>query len=221
MALAQARARESRARQVATASTELAATVHRLYALAQSDDWSMREEAGFSLRNLIEQHFEQGMALSEAWPADASNFVRRAACLACMQRKAWTDEGRLARVLDRLTGLMADDDLYVRKCCGPFVVGYLGYTYPRISLPWLATMARSEDLNVRANVAKAFSQALGRQQANAGLELLNVLSADPRHRVRSAVQSSLRNILRGLGQHASSRLAAFPSLQELAQRKGS
>lgn len=204
------------ARQVQASKTELAASVRRLYELAQSDDWSEREEAGFSLRNLIEQHFEEGMALSAAWPADPSNYVRRAACLACMQRKAYTDEGRVAAVLERLTSLMADDDLYVRKCCGPFVVGYLGYTYPRVTLPWLESMAHSENLNVRANVAKAFSQALGRQQPDAGLSILSLLSDDTRHRVRSAVKSSLRNIVRGLGEQAPARLTAFTALRGLA-----
>lgn len=203
-------------RRIAAAPADLEGAVHGLYVLAQSDDWSLREEAGFSLRNLIEQHFEPGMLLSEAWPTDPSNFVRRAACLACMQRKAYTDEARVSSVLKRLATLMADDDLYVRKCCGPFVVGYLGYTYPKVSLPWLSTMARSENLNIRANVAKAFSQALGRQQANAGLDLLSVLSDDTHHRVRSAVRSSLRNILRGLGNQAPTRLKSFPALQELA-----
>ncbi len=197
---------------------ELAATVRRLYKLAQSDDWSEREEAGFTLRNLIEQHFEQGMALSQDWPSDPSNYVRRAACLACMQRKAHTDESRVATVLDRLTSLMADDDLYVRRCCGPFVVGYLGYTYPRVTLPWLEAMAASDDLNVRANVAKAFSQSLGRQQPDAGLSMLSLLSDDRRHRVRSAVKSSLRNILRGLGEQGAGRLRPFPALSELAQQ---
>lgn len=210
------RATRSPVRQVQASKSELGASVRRLYVLAQSDDWSEREEAGFSLRNLIEHHFEDGMALSQAWPSDRSNYVRRAACLACMQRKAFTNEGRVAVVLDRLTSLMADDDLYVRKCCGPFVVGYLGYTYPRVSLPWLESMAHSEDLNVRTNVAKAFSQALGRQQADAGLSLLSLLSNDPRHRVRSAVKSSLRNIIRGLGEQAPTRLKAFPALRDLA-----
>jgi len=136
--------------------------------------------------------------------------------LACMQRKAYTDEGRVAAVLARLTSLMVDDDLYVRKCCGPFVVGYLCYTYPLVSLPWLESMAHCDDLNVRANVAKAFSQALGRQQPDAGLSILSLLSDDTRHRVRSAVKSSLRNIVRGLGEQAPARLKAYPALRELA-----
>ena len=195
---------------------ELAEVVASLYALARSDDWTRREDAGFSLRNLIERHFEAGMSLTRAWPTDPSNFVRRAACLACMQRKARTDAARVKAVLQRLAILMADDDPYVRKCCGPFVVGYLGYTYPALTLPWLEAQAESDDLNVRANVAKAFSQALGKQQPQAGLALLDKLADDPRHRVRSAVGASLRHIVRHLGEEAAVRLRHHPALDHLA-----
>ncbi len=194
------------------AAGDLAQTVDTLYTLAKSDNWTQREDAGFTLRNLIEQNFDEGMSLTQAWPTDASNFVRRAACLACMQRKAFTDASRARQVLERLSTLMADDDLYVRKCCGPFVVGYMGYTYPSITLPWLRTMGKSQDLNVRANVAKAFSQALGKHHGEAGLETLDQFASDTRHRVRSAVGSSLRHIVKHLGVEASAHLKRYPEL---------
>jgi 3-methyladenine DNA glycosylase AlkC len=199
-------------RRPAHAASGLAQTVDTLYALAKSDDWTQREDAGFTLRNLIEQNFDEGMSLTRAWPTDASNFVRRTACLACMQRKASTDASRVRQVLERLSILMADDDLYVRKCCGPFVVGYMGYTYPSITLPWLRTMGKGQDLNVRANVAKAFSQALGKHHGEVGLEILDALASDTRHRVRSAVGSSLRHIVKHLGIEASAHLKRYPEL---------
>ena len=93
---------------------------------------------------------------------------------------------------------MIDDALYVRKCCGPFVVGYLGYTYPEHSLPWLEQQAvKDTNLNRLANVAKAFSQALGRQQPRAAVTTLSLLMGDERHRVRSAVLASVRNTAKG------------------------
>jgi hypothetical protein len=89
---------------------------------------------------------------------------------------------------------MKDDDIYVRKCCGPYVVAYLAYTYPRIVMPWLKHQARSADLNVRANVAKAFSQSLGARRPEDGVAILKMLATDQRRRVRQAVHSSARNI---------------------------
>jgi len=173
--------------------------LNELRRLASSDDWSTRESGGFGLRDLIETDFDEAMSLTTAWPTDPSAFVRRAACLGCMQRKAVTDDRRVRLVLKRLETTMHDDDAYVRKCCGPFVVGYLGYTYPHLTLPWLRKMATSRDLNVRANVAKAFSQALGRRYPDDAMNILNVLADDDRHRVAAAVGASVRNIARHFG----------------------
>jgi len=179
---------------------------------ALSDDWSRREEAGFSLRDLMEEHFDEVMRLTESWVKHPSERVRRAACLACMQRKAFTDSQRVRKVLHRLTTLMKDDSLYVRKCCGPFVVGYLGYTYPSLTIPWLKKQARIRDLNARANVAKAFSQALGGRHPWEGLEILAILAIDDRSRVRQAVSASARNIVRRKGTTLREMRKSFPTL---------
>jgi 3-methyladenine DNA glycosylase AlkC len=186
--------------------------IQRLKKLANSSDWVTREGAAFALRDLLEESFDDGMKLTEQWAADPSERIRRAACLGCMQRKKVTTPIRVRRVLKRLEQLMTDESLYVRKCCGPFVVGYLGYTYPDISLPWLRRQAQRRDLNVRANVAKAFSQALGKAHPREGLEILNVIADDNRLRVRSAVLSSLRNIIRRGGATQTDLQAKFPAL---------
>jgi hypothetical protein len=118
-----------------------------------------------------------------------------------MQRKAKTTDDRLRPILKRLEVLMKDDDIYVRKCCGPYVVAYLAYTYPRIVIPWLKDQARSANLNVRTNVAKAFSQSLGARRPHDGIIILKLLATDHRHRVRQAVRSSAKNVFKksGLG----------------------
>jgi 3-methyladenine DNA glycosylase AlkC len=162
--------------------------------LAKSDDWWDREIAGFALRDLMEDHFAAAMALTRRWPKHRSARIRRAACQSLMQRKANTPDERLPPILKRLEISMQDDDIYVRKCCGPYVVAYLAYTYPRIVMPWLKNQARSSDLNVRANVAKAFSQSLGTRRPQDGVTILKMLDADRRLRVRQAVPAAARNI---------------------------
>jgi hypothetical protein len=127
--------------------------ISELRKLATSDDWWDREIAGFALRDFIEDHFVEGMKLTSRWPKHPSARIRRAACQSLMQRKPKTTDKRLPPILRRLEVLMTDDDIYVRKCCGPYVVAYLAYTYPRIVIPWLKDQTRSTDLNVRANVA--------------------------------------------------------------------
>ncbi len=142
-------------------SEDIAYVISCLKTQADSNSWEEREDAGFRLRDILENDFDKGFELTESWVFDTSPRVRRAVCLACMQRKKLTNNTRVMLVLGRLSHLMMDDDEYVRRCCGPYVVGYLGYTYPSLTLPWLHEQANSADLNVRANVAKAFSQALG------------------------------------------------------------
>lgn len=105
---------------------ELADLIRRLYVQAQDDDWHERERAGFTLRNLIEERFSPAMELSKDWAGDKSPRVRRAACLGCMHRKAFGTKQRILKILERLDVTMQDQDTYVRKCCGPYVVGYLG-----------------------------------------------------------------------------------------------
>jgi 3-methyladenine DNA glycosylase AlkC len=193
-------------------SKEIALEVARLKTLAVSEDWSTREEGGFGLRDLSEQYFEEVMALTQDWVTDANPYVQRAACLACMQRKGKTPLERLPHILARLEPLMAVDDLYVRKCCGPFVVGYLGYTYPQVTLPWLANQAKRTDFNVRANVAKAFSQALGKCHPEEGLTILTSIADTPHRRVEAAIAASLRNIMKRSDWTAPKIMAAYPKL---------
>jgi hypothetical protein len=145
--------------------------ISELRELAQSDDWWDREIAGFALRNLIENYFVEGMKLTMRWPKHRCARVRRAACQSLMHRKAKMTDGRLQPILKRLAVLMHDDDIYVRKCCGPYVVAYLAYTYPKMVIPWLKHQAHSTNLNVRTNVAKAFSQSLGARRPSRASDL--------------------------------------------------
>jgi hypothetical protein len=111
---------------------------------------------------------------------------------------------------------MRDESLYVRKCCGPFVVGYLGYTYPDTTIPWLRAQARLANLNVRANVAKAFSQALGGNYPEEALKILASLAEDDRPRVQAAVAASIRNIVRRRRISKRALRSRYPKLVSLA-----
>jgi 3-methyladenine DNA glycosylase AlkC len=196
---------------------DLEAELAHLRARAMDEDWHIREDAGFTLRDMLEADFDEVFPRTSSWPTDEDERVRRAACLGCMQRKSKTTADRVHRVLERLDSLMTDDALYVRKCCGPFVVGYLGYTYPSITLPWLAQQALDQDLNRRTNVAKAFSQALGRTHPEAAAAILQTIENDDRGRVRSAVLASVRNV----GKTDHGRLAlqqTVPQLWAMANR---
>lgn len=164
---------------------------------ADSDNWHEREDAGYQLRDFLEKDPARIIALTKDWVSDASENVRRAACLGCLIRKGRKLEAPLwPPILDRLAILMGDRSVYVRKCCGPFVVGILGWTYPETVLPWLKQMADSADEQVRWNVASAFTQTLGRRFPDEAIGILRKLAADERKLVRGAVRAALRNVVK-------------------------
>lgn len=183
--------------------------------MADSSDWHVREDAGYRLRDLLENDVETVIALTQDWVEDPSPNVRRAACLGCLVRKGRRlEKDKWPPILRRLERLMEDGDGYVRKCCGPFVVGVLGWTYPDIVTPWIVRLAASEAENVRWNVAAAFSQAFGTKHPDVAMKALRILSDDPRPAVRRRVISSLKNVRKvegGLGGEAT---ALLRSLQD-------
>ncbi|QIG50481.1 hypothetical protein G5V57_23775 [Nordella sp. HKS 07] len=174
---------------------KVSSELHDLRLLADSDNWHSREDAGYRLRDLVEDDPPRIIALTQDWVTDTSEYVRRAACLGCLIRKGRKLDASLwPPILDRLAILMGDRSAYVRKCCGPFVVGILGWTYPDVILPWLKTMAARSDEQVRWNVASAFTQTLGRRFPDEAITLLRQLAADDRKLVRGAVRAALRNV---------------------------
>lgn len=167
---------------------------NKLKKQAISDNWHNREFAGYALRNMFEENFDEIYPIIKKWTNNKNDRVRRASCLACMHRKKFGTKNRIVKILKLLEVLMKDDSKYVKKCCGPFVVGYLGYTYPQITLNWLNNQAIKTDENIRWNVAKSFSQALGRRFPHESLNILSKINYNDSKYVKSAIMSSLKNI---------------------------
>jgi HEAT repeat protein len=163
---------------------------------AASANWVVREGAGFALRDLMEIDFDAIFRATQGWVTDEDDRVRRAACLACMHRKRFGTPTRIRRILGRMLVLMRDESRYVQRACGPFVLGYLTYTYPVITIPFLRKAARARNPWVRVNVARAFSQAAGGRESSAAIELLEVLADDNDPRVVRAVGVAARNLRR-------------------------
>ena len=136
---------------------------------AASDDWSEREGAGFALRDLMELHFDAVFSATQDWVRDNCDRIRRAACLACMHRKRFGTPTRIRRILGRMLILMRDESRYVQRASGPFVLGYLAYTYPAETIPFLRKAARSRNAWVRVNVVRTFSQAAGSRESSAAI----------------------------------------------------
>jgi len=116
-----------------------------------------------------------------------------------MMRKRYGSSDAIDSLLDRLEIVLNDPSEYVRKCTGPFVLGYLGYTYPTIVLPRLRFWFEQYESGPKHtcwNLASAFSQALGRREPVTAVALLPKLADHHEAVVRRAVARSLVNVAR-------------------------
>lgn len=176
-------------------ATNLQQRIEEIRLLAIDTDWKSREKGGFELRNLFADNFESIQPILTAWMNDKNERIRRAAVLACMQKKLHEQPYRVIRILDMLEISLDDTSRYVRKCHGPFVLGYLGYTYPTIVLPRIEQWSRVKKRQYeRWNIASAFSQAFGRRYPDEAIKVLTLLASDSRQLVWKAVASSLKNV---------------------------
>ncbi len=165
--------------------------------LAIDDDWKRREESGFELRSRVEKDHMSMLIHLDKWLDDPNDRIRRASVLACMVRKKFGTPEIISKILIRIEKVLNDNSLYVRKCTGPFVLGYLGYTYPETTLPQIKQWVNfyiNGPKYICWNLASAFSQALGRKQPDFALEILPYLSEHNDKLVQRAVIRSLINV---------------------------
>jgi 3-methyladenine DNA glycosylase AlkC len=164
-------------------------------ALADDDNWEVREAVIGAVRALVEADYDRGVALLLKWAHGGNVNLKRAAALAVMAKKTRRWPGDLEDCFAVLEPLMSCRAEYVRKNLGPFALGSsLGVVHPAKTVAFLWRMAGAAEEQVRWNVAMAFSQSFGAQRPELALPLLTRLAADESKYVRTAAAASLRNI---------------------------
>lgn len=168
-----------------------------LYALADSDHWEVREWVASACGLILERNFPDYFAVVTEWSKDASENVRRAAVLSAMYAGKSRNPEFAEALLNLLEPLLSDCSKYVRDNLGPFAIGnaLLKY-YPTQVLDRIRTWVKSEDEQVRWNVAMIFSAADGAKFAEEAKSVLDILSADERPYVKRAVDKAIKNIQR-------------------------
>lgn len=166
--------------------------------IAQDDDWRLREDAGFELRARTEEGFEQNYKVIKKWLNSNDENIRRAGVIGCMVRKRYGTSEKIYRLMRLLEKVLDDPSVYVRRNTGPFVIGYLGYTYPDTVLPILSEWAKqyknSSKFCACWNIVSAFSQALGRRRPQEALQVMRTFASHPHYIVQRSVTKSLVNI---------------------------
>jgi HEAT repeat protein len=161
--------------------------------LADSEHWEVREWAASALRRVISENFAAVYPSVQAWAVDASPNVRRAAAVASGSAAGHCTEVECGLLLEALTPLLEDDDPYVRKNLGAFVVGGSFFkAQPGLTAGWLERA--SGHPRAQWNVAMALSSAEAANHVGLLTDLLHRLAEDKRKVVRRAVYKAVRNL---------------------------
>ncbi len=167
-----------------------------LLALADDDNWGVREGAAGGFSQVLGDHFEPVYPLFQEWAQHPSENVRRAVVLAVMPvvRDKKRGAERAEACLRLLEPLLADRSQYVRKNLGPFAIGAAVLRHhPDLTF---ATLERWRDQNddegVRWNLAMSVSASGGVAHVERSLAFLHSLADDDRYRVWRAVASAAR-----------------------------
>ncbi len=170
-------------------------TEKRMRALAEDEDWGVREWAVDPFADILGRDFEHVLELYRGWVENGSEALRRAIALALSARARAKDLSQARPMLQVLALLMPMPGNYLQKNLGPFVVGggFLS-RFPKQTLSFLRQQSKRKDENVRWNVAMAFTTAAARSHTTAGAEILGQLSSDDRPRIARAVAKARRNL---------------------------
>ncbi len=170
-------------------------TEKRMRALAEDEDWGVREWAVDPFADVLGRNFEHVLELYRGWVENGSEALRRAIALALSARARGRDESQARPMLEVLALLMPMPGNYLQKNLGPFVVGggFLS-RFPKQTLSFLRQQSRKKDENVRWNVAMAFTTAAASKHSTAGAEILEQLSSDDRPRIVRALAKARKNL---------------------------
>ena len=167
-----------------------------LRALCDDAHWEVREWGGSAAGELLDGCFEEVYPEVERWARDASQFVRRAVCLAVRGATNRRKPERCQPLFRLAEPLLPDRAEEVRRNLGPFAVGKLLEHYPDQTIEHVRRWAQSADEMVRWNAAMVFVSAAARAHTEAALEILSRLASDRRRLVWMAVGSALRNLVK-------------------------
>ncbi len=169
--------------------------LRRMRALAEDEDWGVREWAVDPFADILGRDFHHVLEIYRGWVKDGSEALRRAIALALSAQARARIEEQARPMLAVLALLMPLPGSYLQKNLGPFVVGggFLS-RFPQQTLSFLRQQSRKKNENVRWNVAMAFTTAAARKHAAAGAEILERLDADERLRIVRALTKARKNL---------------------------
>ena len=166
-----------------------------LHTLANAENWEVREWVASACGRILAQQFSLFYPVMGSWAQDESEKLRRAVALALMYAGKTRNPNYTDRILDLIEALLADRSPYVRDNLGPFALGAgLIKYYPEPVMARLREWVRSENEQVRWNVAMVFSAAEGAKHAPTAKIVIDILRRDESPYVKRAVAKAVQTI---------------------------
>ena len=159
---------------------------------ADSPEWGVPQDAAVEIKKINDKFFLEYLPTWKKWVADPNPNIRRAVEVGLLRIK----KEFIPHALDLLDPLMYDDEVYVRKNCGPFALSHVGYKDPDITFKRLRKWMKIKDKNVRWNVAMCLGVWFGQSYPEESLKLLKVLAKNQEKFVWRAAASSLIKLIR-------------------------
>jgi len=164
--------------------------------LSKDEDGEVRRYALGTIGRIVRADFARRFRYLKRWcnlpdPAIRRQMIISVVAVADSKHPEWA-----APLLDLLEAHLGERDPYVRANLGPVALGHgmLG-AYPRETLQRLLEWCHRDDEIVRWNVAMAFTSPFAGRVWKEALEILGVLSRDPRRFVWEAAASAMRNLV--------------------------
>lgn len=166
--------------------------LQRIRAMADDADWTVRESAAGEIKCINDKQFATYVPVWREWVKDPNPNIRRAVEVGLLR----IPKAHYREAFELLVPLLSDDNPYVRKNCGPFALSAVACRNPEDAFRRFAELIRSEDQNVRWNVAMCLGVMFGVRYPQQSIALLKILAHDERRFVWRAVASSLIKLLR-------------------------
>jgi len=98
----------------------------KIRTMADSSEWGRRENAASEIKKINDNFFLEYLSVWKKWIAESNPNIRRAVEVGLLRIK----KKFIPHALDLIDPLMYDDDVYVRKNCGPFALSHVRYKDP-------------------------------------------------------------------------------------------
>lgn len=166
--------------------------LQRIRAMADDADWTVRESAANEIKRINDQRFAAYLPIWLQWANDPNPNIRRAIEVGLLR----IPKVHYCEAFELLVPLLSDDDPYVRKNCGPFALSAVAYRNPEDAFNRFRELIKSQNRNVRWNIAMCLGVMFGVRYPERSISLLETLATDERRFVWRAVASSLIKLLR-------------------------